>query len=176
MPRDCHRQRLDVVLARPQAAMAHGGCRQRESLSPPLSESTIASTLCSSGSFSRAHPYPLQVHLPLQICFPTGCFCFIITTCLHFFNCLGFLMQLGEKKTLHLSASDSYFSIWSLLPKIPYADVAFIAALYFYLAILYPTKCRSPPVPPVLTSGQRFLPFLITISLTCYDSTQNHCH
>lgn len=37
-------------------------------------------------------------------------------------------------------------------------------------------EAQIPPVPHVLTSGQCFFPFLITISFTCYDSMQNHWH
>lgn len=144
--------------------------------SPPLSESTIPSTLCCGDCFSKAHTYPLQAHLPLQICFPMGCFCFIVTTCLHFLNCPGFFLQLGEQNPppfpfrflflyLELSAKNS-----------PWGR-CFYCCCIFLSCHFIPHKMQvPPPVPPVLTSGQCFLPFLITISLTCYDSTQNHWH
>lgn len=54
------------------------GTRQPESplLLLPLSEAFTLPSLCCSSSCSKAPSYPFQAHVPLQIYFPTGTFCF----------------------------------------------------------------------------------------------------
>lgn len=82
--------------------------------------------------------------------FPHGTFCFIVTTCSHFLNCLGFFMQLGEKKKnhLHLSLSASYFSIWSFLQKFP-MRTSLLLLLYIFILPLYTQQNASrPPAAP----------------------------
>lgn len=75
-------------------------------------------------------------------------FCFIITTCLHFLDChiLFVLFTQFGKKTPPPFPFRFLFLYLELSAKIPHEDFAFIAAVYFYLAILYPAKC-SPPKP-----------------------------
>lgn len=50
----------------------------------PLSELSTLSSLCRSNSCSKARSYPFQAHVFLQICFPTGTFCFVRSNLLVF--------------------------------------------------------------------------------------------
>lgn len=43
----------------------------------PLSEASTLISLCHSNSCSKALSYPFPAHVPLQIDFPTGTFCFV---------------------------------------------------------------------------------------------------
>lgn len=103
--------------------------------SPNPPETSSSSPSCWGHSSSRAHPYPSQGHLPLQICLATGPFALSqqsVSICWTATYCPGSFMQDGEN-----NPSTSPFQILiSLSAKIPHENVAFTVAVYFYLAHL----------------------------------------
>lgn len=154
-PHGCHRQRLDIIPAGPSAVVVQAGSWHWESLAAllyqkapylPLFVAAVASQkltlipckhICHFKSVS-----PRDVLL-----YRNNLFAFLQ---------LSRLLYAAWGKNPPPFPFRFLFLYLELSAKIPHEDVAFIAAVYFYLAVLYPTKCRSPPChlfsPPASTS------------------------
>lgn len=125
----------------------------REAPHPP--QTTVPSAPCCGRSSSRAHTCPRKHICHSKSVFPQDIL-------LYHNNLLTFpgLPHIVQALLCRLQKKPSTFPFQILISpsaKIPHENVAFIVAVYFYLALLYSTNCCPLPMPPVLTSGQRFL-------------------
>lgn len=174
-PRGCHRQRLDIVPAGPSAVVVQAGSWHWESLAAllyqkapylPLFVAAVASQKLT--LIPRKHICHFKSVSPRDV--------------LLYRNNLFAFLQLSRLLYAAWGKKPSTFPFQILISlsgafcKNSPRGRCFYCCCIFLSCHFIPNKMQVPPVPPVLTSGQHFLPFLITISLTCYDSTQNHWH
>lgn len=143
-PRGCHRQRLDIVPAGPSAVVVQAGSWHWESLAAllyqkapylPLFVAAVASQKLT--LIPRKHICHFKSVSPRDVLlYRNNLFAFLQLSRL--------LYAAWGKKTLHLSLSDSYFSIWSFLQKFP-TRTLLLLLLYIFILPFYTQQNAGPP-------------------------------